>query len=152
MKKITTLLLCSFLVSLATAQMVARADIKEPVEGICDIKNVYVLMPMLGEGQEEAVCDASDKDIETMLNKEVALIKDKPDYEDKGMVSIIINCKDAAVKFETDNKTKSPELDEEILNVFKKFTTWKSGKLNKKKVDCLKLWSFEIKDGKIKLN
>jgi hypothetical protein len=35
--------------------------------------------------------------------------------------------------------------------VFKLLSSWKAGKLNGNNVDSLKLWSFEIKDGKIKL-
>jgi len=150
MKKFT-LFSCILIISLTTkSQFVARADIKEKINGLCDQKNVYALLPIL-KGQEEASCSESDSTIEQKLNNDVTFLKDKPDYEDKGMVSIIINCNNEVLKFETDNKTKSSELDEQILSVFKTFTKWKSGKLNGKKVDSIKLISFTISKSKIKL-
>ncbi|MFT3679675.1 MAG: hypothetical protein QM791_05355 [Ferruginibacter sp.] len=151
MKKI---LFASFIMIACTSaksQFVARADIKEKIDGICDQKNIYALLPML-KGQKAATCSESDSNIEEKLNNDVTFLKDKPGYEDKGMVSIIINCNDEALRFETDNKTQSPELDEQILTVFKTFTKWKSGKLDGKKVDSIKLISFTISKGKIKLN
>jgi len=145
------LLVCSLVLSsfISFAQFVARAEIKEKIEGICDIKNVYSLLPMF-KGQEEAVCPVPDSILEGKLNREVEFIKDKPKYTDKGMVSIIINCKGEVVQCKIDNKTQSPELDEQIVNVFKTtLTSWKAGKLNGKEVDSMKLWSFEIKKGRI---
>jgi hypothetical protein len=68
------------------------------------------------------------------------------------MVSIIINCKGEVVQCKIDNKSKSPVLDEQVVTVFKTLTSWKAGKLNGKEVDSLKLWSFEIKKGKLTLN
>lgn len=130
--------------------MVARVDIKEKIDGICDVKNVYSLFPMFGD-QKEAICSVPDSVIEERLNKEVEFLTDKPKYNDKGMVSIIINCKGEVVQCKIDNETKSPILDEQVVNVFKTLTSWKAGKLNDKDVDSMRLWSFEIKKGKIKL-
>jgi hypothetical protein len=151
MKKILfvfTLVLSSFF---SFSQFVAKAEIKEKIEGICDIKNVYSLFPMF-KGQEEATCSVPDSVIEVKLNNDIAFIKDKPKYTDKGMVSIIINCKGEVVQCKIDNATKSPELDQQIVTVFKTLTTWKAGKLNGKEVDSVKLWSFEIKKGRIFLH
>jgi hypothetical protein len=131
-------------------QLVARVEIKENIDGVCDIKNVYTLLPMFGD-QKEAICSVPDSAIEEMLNKEVDFIKDNPKYNDKGMVNITINCKGEVVQCKTDNKSKSAVLDEQILNVFKKLTSWKAGKLNGIEVDSMRLFSFEIKKGKIKL-
>jgi hypothetical protein len=135
---------------LSYCQMVAKVEMKENIDGICDAKNVYSLFPMFGD-QKTAVCAVSDSEIEERLNKEVDFLKDKPTYEDKGMVGIFINCKGEAVQCKIDNKTKSPALDEQIVHVFKTLTSWKAGKLNGKKVDSLTLWSFTIKDGKLTL-
>ena len=33
--------------------MVAKVEVKEPIEGLCDYKEVYTMLPMLG-GQTEA--------------------------------------------------------------------------------------------------
>ena len=105
---------------------------------------------MLGD-QKEAVCSVKESEIAKMLNDSVQYIKDKPDYNDKGMVSIIINCKGEVVQCKIDNKTKSPLLDDQVVNVFKTLTSWKAGKLNGKNVDSIKLWSFEISNGKLLL-
>src|SRR5689334_8920328 len=122
MKKLLSLLVL-FQVSLfGYTQLVARAEIKEKIDGICDIKNVYTLFPMFGD-QVEAVCSVSDSAIEERLNKKVEFLKDKPKYKDKGMVSIIINCKGEAVQCKIDNETKSQILDEQIVNVFKTLTS-----------------------------
>jgi len=151
MKKIVAVLVLMQISFAGYTQMVARAEIKEKIEGICDIKNVYTLFPMFGD-QVEAVCAVPDSAIEGKLNREVQFLKDNPKYKDKGMVSIIINCKGEVVQCKIDNETKSPVLDEQIVNVFKTLTSWKAGKLNGKEVDSLKLWSFEIKKGILTLN
>ena len=130
-------------------QMLARAEIKDPIDGICDIKNVYVLFAMLDKAQVEAACSIPDSAIQNRLNAEVEFIKDKPKHKDKGMVSIIINCKGEVVECKIDNKSKSPVLDEQVLKVFKTLTSWKAAKLNDKEVDSLRLWSYELKNGKI---
>jgi len=150
MKKLTLIILLIQLSVCSFAQFVARAEIKEDIPGLCDKSNVYALLPMLGD-QKEAVCAVKEPVIEKMLNDSVLFIKDKPDYKDKGMVSLIINCKGDVVQCKIDNKTKSTVLDEQVVNVFKTLTSWKAGKLNGKKVDSMKLWSFEINDGKITL-
>jgi len=150
MKKIILALALIQLSLCSYSQLVARAEIKEKIDGICNIKNVYSLFPMFGD-QKEAICPVPDSIIEERLNKEVEFLKDKPDYKDKGMVSIIINCKGEVVRCQIDNKSKSPVLDEQVVNVFKTLTSWKAGKLNGKDVDSLRLWSFEVKKGKITL-
>lgn len=151
MKKIFFFLLSAMISGTSFSQFVARAEIKEDIPGICDKKNVYTLLAML-DGQKEAVAAVKDAAIEKMLADSVVYLKDKADYNDKGMVSIIINCKGDVVKCEIDNKTKSPELDEQVVKVFKTVTFTKPGKLNGKSVDSLRLWSFEIKNGKITIN
>lgn len=150
MKKIFFVLLLIQLGMLSYSQMVAKVEIKEKIEGLCDRKNVYSLFPMFGD-QVEAVCSVPDSIIQERLNNEVQFLKDKPDYNDKGMVSILINCKGQVVQCKIDNNSKSPVLDDQVVNVFKTLTTWKAGKLNGKEVDSMRLWSFEIKNGKLTL-
>ena len=132
------------------AQFVARMEIKEPIAGVCDSKNVIVPFPMM-KGQKEAECPLSDKEITKRLNSEVAFLKDHPGHEDKGMINMIIKCKGELVQCEIDNKTKDPELDKQIVAVFNSLKTWKPGKINGDKVDTSKLVSFEIKAGKISI-
>jgi hypothetical protein len=50
-----------------------------------------------------------------------------------------------------DNKTKDTALDNQIVAVFKTLVQWKAGLLNGKPVDSMRLFSFEIINGKLKL-
>lgn len=134
----------------ASSQMIAKVEIKEKIEGLCDSANVYSLFPMFGD-QVAAECAVADSAIERRLNEEVAFLKEKPKFKGEGIVSIMINCKGEVVQCKIDNETKSPILDEQVVKVFKTLTSWKAGKLNGKEVDSLILFSFEIKKGKIKI-
>ena len=132
----------------ASAQFVAKMEVKEPIEGICDENEVYALFPMFN-GQDEATCPVTKDEILKRLNSEVQFLKDNPKYKDKGMIGLVINCKGEVVKCKMDNKTKRPELDKQIEDVFNSLGEWKAGKLNGKEVDSSKLYSFKIKKGKI---
>jgi len=122
-------------------------EVKEPIEGICNEKEVYALLPF--DGQEKAICPISENDILKRLNSEIQFLKDNPKFKGKGMIGLIINCKGEVVQCKMDNKTKSTELDKQIEEVFNTLGEWKAGKLNKKKVDSSVLYSFKIKKGKI---
>ncbi|MBX9784507.1 MAG: hypothetical protein K2X48_14555 [Chitinophagaceae bacterium] len=141
---LTALISCFFILS--NAQFVAKMEVKEPIPGICDSKNVCVMFPTF-KRQEEAVCPVTNEEILKRLNAEVSFLKDKPDYTDKGMIGIIINCKGVVVQCKMDNKTKSTELDQQIEAVFNSLGEWKAGKLNKKSIDTSRLFSFKIVNG-----
>ena len=132
--------------------MVARMVVKEPIKGVCDNDNVIAILPFPGNGQIKAQAPMSKEEIMEELNSKVSFLKDKPDYEDKGMVSLIVNCKGELVICKIDNETKSPELDIQIVAVFSELKVWKAGKINNKSVDTLVLYSFTINNGKIFLN
>lgn len=132
--------------------MVARMEVKDPIKGICDNANVIVILPFSGNGQVKAQAPKTKEEITQELNSKVSFLKDNPDYEDKGMVNLIINCKGELVRCEIDNKTKSPELDSQIVSVFAELKTWTAGKINNNSVDTSVLYSFTIKNGKIILN
>ena len=148
MKKTLLTLLTIAIYSTVSAQFIAKMEVKEPIEGICDEKEVYALFPMF-DGQEEAVCPVSKEGILNRLNNEVSFLKENPKYKDKGMIGIIINCKGEVVQCKMDNKTKSKELDKQIEIVFSSLGEWKAGKLNGKEIDSSILFSFKIKKGKI---
>jgi hypothetical protein len=135
----------------SSAQFAARMQVKEPIKGVCDNKNVYVVFPTFKD-QEEAKCPVSKKEITKRLNSEVAFLKDSTAYNDKGMVNIIINCNGEVVQCEIDNKTRHSELDKQIVAVFNSLGKWKPGKVNGDKVDTSRLWSFEIKNGEISID
>lgn len=152
MKKVILVSLSALIYYTATAQFVAKLEIKDTdtITGLCNRKEVYALFPMF-KGQEEAVCSISDEDIQKRLNEEVLFLKENSKHNDKGMVNIVINCKGEVARCQIDNKTKSEELDKQIVAVFMTLRSWKAGKLNNKEVDSSTLWSFEIKKGKLTL-
>ena len=151
MKYYSFLILLMFSCMFSSAQFVARMEAKEPIPGVCNIKNIVVLFPSF-KGQEVAVAPISEKEIEKKLNAEVKFLAENPTYSDKGMMGLVVNCKGKVVQCRMDNKTKSEELDKQIEAVFNSLGDWKAGKLNRKPVDTSNLFSFTIENGKITLN
>ncbi len=147
MKKSSLIILTTLWAMSVSAQFVAKMEVKEEIPGICDKNEVYVLFPSF-KGQEEAACPMTKKDILQKLNSEVPFLKDNPKYKDQGMIGLVINCKGEVVKCKMDNKSKTPELDKQIEDVFNSLGSWQAGKLNAKAVDSSVLFSFKIKNGK----
>lgn len=146
MKKKLLIILTSLIGLTASAQFVAKMQVKEDIPGICDKNEVYALFPSI-KGQVEAVCPVTKDSILIRLNSEIPFIKNNPNYNDKGMIGLIINCKGEVVNCKMDNETQSPELDKQIEAVFNSLGTWKAGKLKKKEVDSSRLFSFKIENG-----
>lgn len=132
--------------------MVARMEVKEPINGVCDNANVVVILPFPGNGQVKAIAPKTKEEIIQELILGVSFLKDKADYNDKGMVNLIINCEGELVRCEVGNKTKSPELDSQIQAVFATLKTWTAGKINDKSVDTVVMYSFTIENGKINIS
>ena len=147
MKKTILVLMTTFCAMTASAQFVAKMEVKEDIPGICDKNEVYALFPSF-KGQDEAVCPMTNDEILQKLNSEIVFLKDNPKYKGKGMIGLVINCKGEVVQCKMDNKTKNPELDKQIEAVFNSLGSWKAGKLNGKEVDSSRLFSFKIKNGK----
>ncbi len=141
----------SILLGLSTAlsaQMVAKMTSKEPIEGLCDVNEVYALLPMLDKNQVKAVCPFTEAEIIKKLNEEVKYLKENPKYKGKGMVNLVINCKGELVRcIINDAKEKNKELDEQIVAVFKSLGIWKTGTINGKEVDSADHFTFQIKNG-----
>ncbi|MBT3210026.1 MAG: hypothetical protein HN704_09925 [Bacteroidetes bacterium] len=142
---------CSSTKNTGMNNMVATMLVDEPIPGVCDNYQVIAILPFPGNGQVKAQAPFTDQEIEEQLNSNVNFLLDKPDYHDKGMVNLIINCKGQMVRCEIDNKTKNPELDEQIVAVFAKLEKWIAGTINGKSVDTSVLYSFKIENGKISL-
>ena len=90
--------------------------------------------------------------MEEFLYEKLQFMKDNLTYKSKGMVGVYINCEGKALEWDISVKTKSAELDQQILEIFKTFNEWTSGKLNGKEVDTRELFSYEIKKGILKIN
>src|SRR5688572_5398867 len=111
---ISLLLILSTFIS--SAQLIATVEVKEPIPGVCNNEVLYALISVF-EGQKEATCPLSDSDIEKRLNAEVGYVSAHPKHKDKGMISLVINCRGELVQCKMDNKTKDPELDAQIVAV-----------------------------------
>lgn len=131
--------------------MIAIMQVDEPIPGVCDNSKVIVILPLPGNGQISAQAPLTDEELTKKLNEEVDFLKGKTDYNDKGMVGLIVNCEGKMVRCQIDNKTQNPELDLQIVDIFSKMVDWKAGTLNGKPVDTVVLYSFEIKNGTISL-
>jgi len=140
---------CSTTKNTGAKNLIATMQVDEPIPGVCDNSQVIAILPFPGNGQVKAHAPLSDQEIEAQLNANVVFLQGKPDYNDKGMVNLIVNCKGEMVQCKIDNKTQSPELDQQIVAVFNTLKKWKAGTVHGKPVDTSVLYSFEIKDGKV---
>lgn len=145
------LVACSTTKNSTMNNMVATMQVDESIPGVCDNSRVVAILPFPGNGQIKAKAPLTDEEITKKLNAEVGFLQDKPDYKDKGMVNLIINCEGKMVRCQIDNKTQNPELDKQIVDVFAKMVDWKAGTINGKTVDTSVLYSFEIDKGVISL-
>ncbi len=142
---------CSSTKPTGFSNMVATMQVDEPIPGVCNNSRVISILPFPGNGQVKALAPMSDEEIENQLNSKVTFLKEKDDYNDKGMVNLIVNCEGKMVRCEIDNKTKSPELDLQIVAVFAQLKQWKAGTLNGESIDTSVLYSFTIENGQIHL-
>jgi hypothetical protein len=110
---------------------------------------VVVVLPVPGNGQVKAQAPLTDDEIIKKLNAEVEFLKKNKDFKDEGMVNLIVNCKGEMVRCQISNKTKSDELDEQVVAVFSKMVNWKAGTLNGNPVDTSVLYSFKVENGVI---
>ena len=145
--------ICSILVSCGTSNssfnnMVATVQVKEPMEGICDNSKVYAILPFDGNGQEEAEHAMSNEQLIKRLNEEVQFLSENSSFNSEGMINVWINCKGQLVKVETDKETGTPELDKQILSIFRTLEKWSPATMHGTPVDSMLIYSFEIKDGK----
>ena len=133
--------------------MIARMQVEEPIPGVCDNDNVLALsiMSFMDPAAIDAKCAISEEEMADQLNEELQFLKENPDFKGEGMMSIIVNCEGEAVKISVDNESKSPELDAQILAIFKTFTSWEPGTYNSKPVDSVQLFSYRVKDGVLEM-
>ncbi len=150
MKKVILVLVTMTFGLVVSAQLVAKVQLIEDIDGICNLEEVYLFFPMF-DGQDEAVCPISDDSIVSLLNSEIQFLIDNPKHKDKGMIGLYINCTGEVVQCEMDINTKSAVLDAQIVAIFNSLGEWKSGKLNGSPVDTSRLYSFKIKKGVLTL-
>ncbi|MFN8275915.1 MAG: energy transducer TonB [Chitinophagales bacterium] len=144
-------LMCGAMMPLfLAAQFVSRLDITDTIPGLCDKNEVYALFSAF-KGQDQAKCPLTKAQIEARLNKEVSIIKEKRDLEEKGEVSLMINCKGEVIQCKIEKASKQPVLDQQVLAVFNSLGNWLPGKFNGREVDSAELYRFKVKGGKLEL-
>lgn len=148
MKKYILFLISIIIGHNASAQLVARVQLKDSVPGICDMSNIYALFPSFGD-QVEAVCPLSKTELIEKLNSELTFLKDNPKFKGKCMMGLLINCDGKVVQCKMDNASGNAILDAQIEAIFNTLLDWKAGKLNGEYVDSSRLFSFKIKKGVI---
>lgn len=137
---------------LLPAQFEAKVQVDEPIEGLCDKKNVYAMFAMF-DGQVEMKCDLDQAAIEEKLNAELPFLAANPKFKSKKhvMLNVWVNCKGELVwcAMDGNGESGSAELDEQIVAVFKSLTGWKPATMNGRPVDSMKIWGMEVKNGKL---
>mgnify|MGYP000382863699 CR=1 FL=1 len=148
MKKIILITLISLASLGAVAQLEARVEMTEEIEGVCDLQNVYALFPMFGD-QVEAVCPITKEEFLKRLN-ELQYLKDNPKFKYKGTIGIVINCEGEVVDCKVDVKSKDAEFNKQLTELMSSLGNWEPGKLDKKEVDSYQTYFIKIKKGKVK--
>lgn len=149
--KTIALTLFTILAFRSEAQLLMQVQMDDSIEGICDHKEVYSLYGGFDQ-QIEPECSFTKEQMENILNDKLQFLKDNPKFKSKGMVGVFINCEGTAVQWDIAMKSKSAELDRQVLEIFQTFDEWTAGKLNGKAVDTRELFSYEIKKGVLKIN
>lgn len=126
--------------------------VNEPIEGVCDNANVIAPIPTPGSGQVKAGAPKSNGEIAKNLNEQLAFLKENPAYEDEGKFNLIINCKGELVQVSIDKKSKSANLDKQIMNWLQTLKQWKPATVNGKPYDSVVFFSYTIKAGVIYVN
>ncbi|MBI1306712.1 MAG: hypothetical protein GC181_08870 [Bacteroidetes bacterium] len=130
------------------AQFVAKVEVKEHIEGLCDSTEVYALFPGF-TGQEEAKCTVTEDSMRSAI-EQLEFLQANPKFKGEGMAQFIVNCKGEVVKCDIDNSSGDTEFDRQIVELLKTYTQWQPGKLNDKKVDSIQFVSFKVAKGKVK--
>jgi hypothetical protein len=132
----------------AFSQLLATVQMNEHIEGICNDKKVFSLYSGF-KGQVEPKYPLQKDEVQSLLNEKVKFIKDNLKFKGKGMIGVYINCKGDALNWEISTSTKSSELDQQILSVFKTLSKWTPGTLHGEDVDTRVLITYKIKKGVI---
>lgn len=133
-------------------KIVARMAVEEPIPGVCDNSNVFIILPIPGNGQENAVCSKTEEQILSDLKSKLTYLNDKPNYTDSTSLTLIINCEGDLVQNKIGVASQSPELDQQILSVFEGLKKWVPGKIRGKKVDTVELIKVKIINGILSLS
>jgi len=142
----------SFGQALAGMQIAAIMKVNDDIEGLCDKSKVYSLYIMKqypGSNATEAHYPVSENELLKVLNEKAIFLKENPKYKGKFSVRVIINCKGDLVSCTFENKTKSKDLNNQILDTFKSLEGWGPGRFNGELVDSTKPFYFKIKNGEI---
>jgi len=150
-KIIGTSLIIGLMISIAATTPKPVIKNKKAIEGICKNSPVFDIKPTDNNGHVKAKAFKTDDAILKQLNRKVGFLKDKPNYQDKGTVELIINCRGKLSKCSMSNKTQDEGLDIQILSVFRQLKNWSPATMRARPVNSRILYNFSIKNGEITL-
>jgi len=133
-------------------QIAMTMKVNDNVKGLCDKSKVYSLYMMKqfpGSNATEGQYPMNDIELLKLLNEKVTFLKENPKYKGKFSVRVIINCKGELVSCDFESKTKSDDLNNQILGIFKSLDGWGAGTFNGELVDSTKPFYLKIKAGEI---
>lgn len=142
---------CTSVKKNSLGNMLATMQVNEPIPGVCNNSKVIAILPFPGNKQIKAKAPKTDEELIAILNEEVTFLKSNPNFNDKGTVNLIVNCEGQMVRCGISNKTQSPELDKQIVDVFSRMKNWDAGTVDGKPVDTSILYSFTIENGVLSL-
>lgn len=146
--KISILVLFIFWGTFSYSQndFILKIELKEPIVGVCDMNNFYILTNSY-QGQKEAKPAQTKAEILDSLKVYTSFLKQNPKYKNQITITMIINCKGEVISCKYSEKKKSTELENSFLKVFNSLTNWEAGQLNGKNVDSEIRFGFEINKG-----
>lgn len=136
-------LLC---MSMSHAQLTATVQLEEPIEGLCDWKEVFVLFSGFRD-QKEAVCPVSKAEIRERLETQLTYIKENSKFKGKFTINLYLNCKGEVVQCQLSKPSKSEEFNTQVEAIFNNLGEWKPGTFEDEAVDSTISYSFEVKKG-----
>ncbi|MCU0422158.1 MAG: hypothetical protein MUC81_05040 [Bacteroidia bacterium] len=129
--------------------MVARMQVKSPIDGVCDNNNVIVILPIPGNAQQKALPPITFQELANLLNEKLSFLKDNPTYTAKGYINVIINCKGEMVQCLANSKDLDEKLNKELETLIGEFKQWKPATVQNKIVDSMQLISIEVNQGRL---
>lgn len=129
-------------------QFIATMQPEEPIDGVCNMDKIYVMLPTM-DGQKPAEPPMGMDSLRYRVNEELGFLNERPSHDDSGMVNVVINCNGKVVRSEIDgnSKTQSEKLDSQIEELFANSGPWEPAEYHGREVDSNRLLSFVIEEG-----
>jgi hypothetical protein len=131
--------------------IVAVMSAEGKVDNLCMSTQVFVILPLPGNGQVRAVPPISEEELIKQLNDGVAFAGEHSEQSFEMKLDVYINCHGDMVACILGQSSGFAELDDQVLAVFKQLNHWQPGTVKGKKVDTMRLFTIAIQNGQISL-